>query len=436
MVFTPIVWGILLLSGLLALVGISNPLFLSLAVLLDGALLVAMLIDALTMPRASDLEVTRHHEDALSLGAQNRIELEVVSRARRLLQAQLREEPPPDCQFNQRLFPVTLLPHQPVTVHYWLTPKYRGETRFQDVFLKVEGALKLVKRHYRIPAREGAKVYPNLLQIREYELLRHRGLLRQIGFRQLRLRGTGTEFESLRDYTSDDEFRKIDWKATARRGKPIVRDYETERSQNVVLLLDAGRNMLSEVEGIRKFDTVLNVALMLAYVAVLMDDKVGAMSFADEVLTFAPPQRGRQQVAHLVDVLHDQQPRSVEPDYFQAVTYLRHRWRKRSLVVVFTDLIDPESSRALLQSLKGLSRHHLCVCVTVADPRVRRLSSQYPRAAEQMYTRAVATQVLTDRAATVRALERLNVHVIDTEPENLVKSVVNFYTSIKARGAL
>jgi uncharacterized protein (DUF58 family) len=197
------------------------------------------------------------------------------------------------------------MPAQPARVVYHLTPRYRGEARFEDVFLRVEGRLRLTTRDYRLPARESVPVYPNLLQLREYDLLRHRGRLQMMGFRQLRLRGQGAEFESLREYTPDDEFRRIDWKATARRGKPIVRDYQTERSQNVLLLLDAGRTMLAEVEGRRKFDAVLNAALMLAYVAVQMDDKVGALVFADEVDLFSPPQRGKAQVGKLVDALHD-----------------------------------------------------------------------------------------------------------------------------------
>jgi uncharacterized protein (DUF58 family) len=300
----------------------------------------------------------------------------------------------------------------------------------------VEGRLGLVYSFYRLPARERVPIYPNLLKMREYELLRHRGLLRQMGVRQTRLRGLGTEFESLREYTPDDEFRRIDWKATARRGKPIVRDYQVERSQHVFLLYDAGRNMLAEVEGMRKFDAVLNTGLMLAYVAAQMEDKVGALVFADEVDQFVPPQRGRAQVAKLVEALHAVQPRMVEADYLYAITYLAQRWRKRSLIVLFTDLIDPDASRVLLHALAGLARQHLCVCVTVSDPRLHAWSEQYPQTPEQLYRRAVATQVLTDRVAVVRTLERMGVFTVDAEPETLVPALVNFYLQAKARSVL
>jgi uncharacterized protein (DUF58 family) len=329
-----------------------------------------------------------------------------------------------------------LQPDQPAEVVYHLTPRYRGEARFEDAFLRVEGWLRLTTRDYRLPARESVPVYPNLLQLREYDLLRHRGRIQLMGFRQLRLRGQGTEFESLREYTPDDEFRRIDWKATARRGKPIVRDYQTERSQNVVLLLDAGRTMLAEVEGKRKFDAVLNAALMLAYVAVQMDDKVGALVFADEVDLFSPPQRGKAQVGKLVDALHDAEPRMVESDYLYATTYLAKRWRKRSLIALFTDLIDPDASRMVLHAVGALRRQHLCVVITVADPRLHRWSQQSLDTPSDLYRRAVALQTLNDRMAAIRALERMGVHCIDTEPDTLVAALVNHYLQVKARGGL
>jgi uncharacterized protein (DUF58 family) len=429
-------WILVGVGGLISLLGIARPALLVWVVPYDLLVAVLVALDALWLPRAARFRVARLHEAVLSLGTANRIELMLSAAISAPLRVRLRDEPPPDCTFDQREFDVLLRPEEPALVHYHLTPLYRGEARFEDIFLRVEGRLGLVYGFYRLPARERVPVYPNLLQMREYELLRHRGLLRQMGFRQTRLRGLGTEFESLRDYTIDDEFRRIDWKATARRGKPIVRDYQVERSQNVLLLFDAGRNMLAEVEGMRKFDAVLNTGLMLAYVATQMDDKVGALVFADEIDQFIPPQRGRGQVAKLVQQLHAVQPRMVEADYLYAITYLAQRWRKRSLMVLFTDLIDPDASRVLLQAMAGLARQHLCVCVTVSDPRLHAWSQQTPRTAEQLYRRAIATQVLTDRLAAARTLERMGIATIDAEPETLVSALVNFYLQVKARGGL
>jgi uncharacterized protein (DUF58 family) len=429
-------WAVLSVGGLVALLGAARPDLLGLTLLIDLLAVVAIAVDALSLPRADAFRVQRRHERVLSLGAENRIELTLTHRLTTPRHARLRDEPPPLCDYDQREFALMLQPDQPAEVVYHLTPRYRGEARFEDAFLRVEGRFRLTTRDYRLPARESVPVYPNLLQLREYDLLRHRGRLQLMGFRQLRLRGQGTEFESLREYTLDDEFRRIDWKATARRGKPIVRDYQTERSQNVILLLDAGRTMLAEVEGKRKFDAVLNAALMLAYVAVQMDDKVGALVFADEVDLFSPPQRGRAQVGKLVDALHDAEPRMVESDYLYAATYLAKRWRKRSLIALFTDLIDPDASRMALHAVGALRRQHLCVVITVADPRLHRWSQQPLDAPSDLYRRAVALQTLNDRMAAIRALERMGVHCIDAEPDTLVAALVNHYLQVKARGGL
>ncbi|MCS7300810.1 MAG: DUF58 domain-containing protein [Fimbriimonadales bacterium] len=436
MTLTHRAWILLGLGGLVALLGAARPDLLGLTLLIDLLAILAITIDALTLPRTDAFQVRRVRERVLSLGAANRIELHLDHALTTPRRARLRDEPPPLCDYDQREFMLTLLPHQPVQVAYHLTPRYRGEARFEDVFLRVEGRFGLTARDYRLPAREIAPVYPNLLQLREYDLLRHRGRLQQMGFRQLRLRGQGSEFESLREYTPDDEFRKIDWKATARRGKPIVRDYQTERSQHVILVLDAGRNMLAEVEGKRKFDAVLNAALMLAYVAVQMDDKVGALVFADEIDLFSPPQRGKAQIGRLVDALHAAQPRMVESDYLYATTYLARRWRKRSLIAIFTDLIDPDASRMVLHALGALRRQHLCVAITVSDSRLHALSQQMPREPVDLYRRAVATQVLADRLAATRTLERMGIHCIDAEPETLTANLVNYYLQVKARGGL
>jgi uncharacterized protein (DUF58 family) len=436
MTLTSRAWAVLSAGGLVALLGAARPDLLGLTLLIDLLAVVAIAVDALSLPRATAFRIQRRHERVLSLGAENRIELTLTHSLTAPHHARLRDEPPPDCDYDQREFTLLLTPDQPAQVVYHLTPRYRGEARFEDVFLRVEGRLRLTTRDYRLPARESAPVYPNLLQLREYDLLRHRGRLQMMGFRQLRLRGQGAEFESLREYTPDDEFRRIDWKATARRGKPIVRDYQTERSQNVLLLLDAGRTMLAEVEGRRKFDAVLNAALMLAYVAVQMDDKVGALVFADEVDLFSPPQRGKAQVGKLVDALHDAEPRMVESDYLYAATYLAKRWRKRSLIALFTDLIDPDASRMVLHALGALRRQHLCVAITVADPRLHHWSQQPPDTPSDLYRRAVALQTLNDRTAATRALERTGVHCIDAEPDTLVAALVNHYLQVKARGGL
>jgi uncharacterized protein (DUF58 family) len=402
----------------------------------DLVLFVIAIIDLLQAPRKDSFEVERKHDPVLSITVANPIHLKLRSRIDMPLQVKLRDEPPPEMSWDTREFEFILTPHSEHAVTYHVTPKARGDYQFNDIFMRCLTPLGFWWRTYRLKAEEIVQVYPNVLALKQYDLLRNKGHLRDIGIRRTRLRGVGTEFEALRDYTPDDEYRRIDWKATARKGKPIVREYEAERSQSVFLVIDTGRNMMADVEQVHKLDHVMNAALMLAYAAVTANDRLGLLLFNDIMQRFVPPKRGRQQVEVILEALHGVQAEPVEPDYRMAVTYLYSRWRKRSLVVFFTDLQEPESSRELIRCLGSLSHTHLCLCVTVADPRLSELTRTAASDSSAVYNRAVALQVAHDRQATIRILEQQGIHVIDSEPERLSRDLVNYYLTLKARSAI
>ena len=193
------------------------------------------------------------------------------------------------------------------------------------------------------------------------------------------MRGGGSEFESLRDYVPGDEYKKIDWSATARRGKLISRQYEAERSQNIVLLLDTGRTMLQPVQKMAKLDFVVNTALMLAYVAAASDDKVGLMAFDADIRVYLPPAKSKAQVYGILESLYNLNARMVETDYKAAFQNLATRWRRRSLVVLFSDLVDPDSSAQILDAVPMLADMHRLVCVTVSDPNILAGRQRRPR---------------------------------------------------------
>ena len=203
-----------------------------------------------------------------------------------------------------------------------------------------------------------------------------------------------------------------------------------------MLVLDLGRLMMAEVEVIRKYDHVINAALMLANAAVQAQDRVGVLVYHDAVVRFIPPRKGRAQIGVILEALHGLEPEPVESDTQRAFNYLARRWRRRSLVVAFTDLIEPEASEHALSALRAIRRSHLCVAVTVSDPRLGRLATQKTTGPTQMYERAVALQVDDDRRQAIRQLEISGVRVVDAEPDALAQALVNFYTRVKARGEL
>jgi uncharacterized protein (DUF58 family) len=290
-----------------------------------------------------------------------------------------------------------------------------------------------VVRQGQVDGETAVKVYPNLLNVRQYELLLRRNRLQELGLRHTRQFGDGTEFERLREYMPDDEYRRIDWKATARRHRPVTIDYQSERSQNVIAVLDTGRMMQSPVANIAKLDYVINAVLFLAYVAAGKGDKVGMMTFADNVGQYLAPRQGRGQFYRMLEMLYAIEAQPVEPDYRRALSYLALKQRKRSLVIIFTDLSSGMSMNALLGNVSVLARRSLPLVVTISDPDIHTAAAQIPQNSLSVYQRASATQMLDERRITLETLQRQGVLTLDVPANQLSIAVINRYLELKGK---
>lgn len=414
----------LLLSGVLpAGVGVA------LAVLWYALLVGLAIADRLLSPPLEKLIVERDVDEKLSLGVENSVRIRIHNTTNAPAHLELRDSPPEAIPNDLDDLPLVfaLPPNSHHVATYHLRPTLRGDYAFDDLFIRVRGRLGMVHRVGRIPANKIVKVYPNLLEAAKFTLMARRGQLQQVGVRKARLQGAGREFESLRDYQPDDELRRVDWKATARRGQLISRQYEVEKSQNVMLIVDAGRTMLAEVDGLQKLDYAINAALALAHVATEAEDNVGLLIFADEVQTYLPPQKGRAQVFAILEALHNTRASLTEPDYIQALTFLQTRFRKRSLMICFTDLWDPDSSRSTISELASLQPRHVVAAVTLLDTKLKNAANQEPATINAAYEKAVATQVLQDRQRALSALSERGILVVDAPAEKLSAELVNRY---------
>ena len=210
-------------------------------------LFIVSTIDYITNPLLKNVEIHREMNSKFSLGVENVVALKIVNRSRYRLRLRLKDDFPDEFLFEQVLHDCYVSPTDHVDISYRLTPLRRGIYQFVDIHVRCWGVLGLVVRWHRVPAATEVKVYPNLQAVRQYELLVKRGMLHQIGLKTSRQFGEGTEMERLREYSPDDDFRRIDWNATARQRKPIVREFETERSQDIVIMLDTGRLMASPI---------------------------------------------------------------------------------------------------------------------------------------------------------------------------------------------
>jgi uncharacterized protein (DUF58 family) len=280
------------------------------------------------------------------------------------------------------------------------------------------------------------KVYPNVRQIREYELLARQDRSRQMGLRRAKQMGVGLEFDRLREYLPDDEPRRLDWKATARRGQLMTREFDIERSQNVMLVLDLGRTMASRLEEMTKVDLAVNACVLLAHIAAANDDRVGLYTFAAAPGLFLPPDRGREQVFRLLDGLYRARAVAEEANYRTGFAVLAARQRKRALLLLFTDLIDPDSSRRLIETISLLTAKHRVVCVAFGDHELADLVRARPAAGEDLYRQAVAITMLEDRRLALAELSRRGVITVDASPANLGVAAVNKYLELKRAGRM
>ncbi len=378
-------------------------------------------------------DLVREHDTKLSLGAENPIRLGLRNRARREIAFTVRDEPPELFKIETRTTEGRVAPRGTWESIYHVRPLRRGDYQFGDLTLRWLGPLGLVIRQARVNAREPVKVYPNLMDVRRYDLLLRRNRLQEMGLRTTRQFGEGTEFERLREYLPDDEYRRINWKATARRNFPVTTEYQTERSQQVIAVLDAGRMMQSPVADIAKLDYVVNAVLLLTYVATGKGDRVGMMSFADDVTHYLSPRQGRGQFYRMLELLYALEPQPVEPDYRKALAYLAIKQRRRALVVVFTDLTGGASLNSLVAQMSMLARSSLPLLVTISDPDVVDASQMRPSDSLGVYQRAAASQLLDERRVVLDVLRQRGVLTLDVPANQLSMSVINRYLELKGR---
>ena len=322
------------------------------------------------------------------------------------------------------------------TVTLGVVPLERGRTVLRSYHARILSALGIVelRRNYRVPV--AVRVMPDLSGLDRSGDLVARTKLLESGLRRLRRRGSGGEFESLREYTVDDAFRSIDWKASARRGKPMVAQYEVERSQQIVVALDAGRLMSPRLGDRRKLDYAVSAALALAAIARLAADRVGVVAFAAGPIARVAPVSGAQHAAQLTDLLSDLEPRFEESDYERAFLDIERTLRRRSLVVLFTDLFDPVASSAVLGAAKLLTARHLVLIVLMNDAAIGQALRATPHDAADAYRAAVAATLADERARAVAVLRDRGILVVDVPAAELTVALLDAYVDVKTRGLL
>jgi uncharacterized protein (DUF58 family) len=428
---------ILVSLGLIpALLAAFAPAFFALALLYFVLCCAVMAGNYLLGARPGDVRITRRVAQRLSLGEREPVELVVRNYSRQRVRFRVEDDPPGRWEAEGLPAEVVLRPHEEASITYHVTPNSRGRFLFGDIHVRLEHAPGLAVRQMRIPAGQEVRVYPDFREVTRYELMSRRSRLQEMGIHRSRLAGRGTEFERIREYTPDDEYRHVDWKATARRNRPMTRVYEVERSQNVFIVLDTGRMMAGRAGRMSKLDHAVNAALMLAHVALKGGDRVGLMLVSDGVDAYLPLGKGHAQFEQCTELLYGVEARLCHVDYRGALEQIAIRCKRRSLVVFFTDLVDEDTSAELVTYMRLLRPVHLPLCVALQDAQVVAASRQSCETATQMYQRTVALDLLTERRRVLESLHKLGALVLDSAPEELSVNVVNRYLELKARQLL
>jgi uncharacterized protein (DUF58 family) len=430
MLWTPralVIAGLLSLSGLLSL---------DMMLLGDAALILLVWLDATL---AQTVAVAREPLPALSVGHTGEVTYRWSNPSRRRARLYVREVRPDILGGSQPPRPVAIRPRAATRETLPVVPLRRGrETAGTGGFVVDSlGPLGLGRHRTRLPLPWEVVVYPPLVSVRLRASVAEALRRREAGTKPIRQLGEGRLFESLREWGPGDDLRHIDWKATARRGKVITRQYEAERRQQVLLVLDTGRLMTADVSaGVARLDFAVQAALELAYAAAQHDDNVGIMTFADGVQHFVAPERGRGGVRGVLDVLAEVEPKVVEPDYPGAFRYLAVRNRKRALTVLFTDVIDRFASDALVANVATLRPRHLPLAVTLRNPELDAVAMQRPATPRDAFRKAAAEELLHAREEALGHMRRAGVLVIDVTPERAAQAVVAKYLDLKRRGTL
>ncbi|MBA2627850.1 MAG: DUF58 domain-containing protein [Gemmatimonadales bacterium] len=425
--------------ALIAPLAVVWPAALDTLLLLDAAWLVALVIDAAVLTSGSDLgnfEVERAAPLALGVGRATPVSYRWKHGGRRRVTVLVRERLPE--ALGTSVSPVrcvALRPGEVTLEQLEVTPATRGHAGGGALTVRAPGRLGLAWRQTRLDLPWDATVYPAVISgsLRALPAVARR---REAGLRNVRQLGAGRLFESLREWVPGDDTRIIDWKATARRGKPIARQYEDERRQQVLIMLDAGRLLTAESDGISRLEFAVTASLRLAAAAVEHDDDVGVLVFADTIQRYSAPARGRRAMRAVLEALALAHGRIVESDYPTAFRHVAVRNRKRALTVLFTDVVDRTASDALVSHAATLRPRHLPLAVTLRDPALERIATAAPATLTEAFERAAAEELLLAREEALAVMRAQGVLVLDVAPRSAAEAVVEKYHQLKRRGML
>ncbi|MCB0712966.1 MAG: DUF58 domain-containing protein [Ignavibacteriae bacterium] len=420
----------------LLILGEYWPVFLGLGKAGIIALGLLTLFDLLLLYRVSDgMRAVRDMAERLSNGDENEIRVYVRSRYAFPVSVILIDEIPHQFQVRNAHYVLRLPAGSERIVRYTLRPTRRGEYEFGKINLYARSPIRFVQRRYQF-AQEGetVPVYPSYIQMRRYELMAHSNRLAELGIKKIRRVGQTMEFDQIREYVVGDDYRRVNWKATARRGGQLmVNQYQDERSQRVYSLIDKGRVMKMPFEEMTLLDYAINASLVLSNIAVVKQDRAGLITFSKSVQDILPAERTRLQMHRIVETLYNQETEFPETDFERLYTMIRRKITTRSLLFLFTNFETLAGLERQLPYLRRIARLHLLVVVFFENTELRELLAGKPQTTEEITIKTIGEQFAWEKRQIVKELDRHGILSIYTSPQGLTANTINKYLEVKAR---
>ena len=405
-------------------------------VVVNGLLLLVALVDGRLAADPAAVPIEREAPAIVSLGQLAPIAWTVANPGSRTLHVSFADELAPSLGATRRRLSVAVPAGSRGRVAVDLRPRRRGRFELTELVVRVDGPLRLAARQDRQVQPATIRVYPPFGSRDEAELRINRARILDVGLRSAQGRGGGTEFDAMREYGPDDEFRRIDWPATARAGKPIVRTYRAERNQTVLCLLDNGRVMAGRVADVPRVEHAMDAVMMLTTVATRLGDRAGLVAFDRDIRAVVAPGHSRAQLGRVTEAMYELEPQLVESDYEGAFVESLARFRRRALLVVFTELAEQAVADTLLPALPLVARDHVVVLASVQDPAVLELARSMPEDPTGTYAKAAAVAALEERRRLTGRLRGMGITVVDAPPGKLAPALADAYLKVKATGRL
>lgn len=395
---------------------------------------IAVLLDFILLyGKKNGMGAERITTDRFSIGDENKVSLVLTNRYPYPVHISVIDEIPIQFQDRTWLRKARIDNHQAFELEYYLRPLTRGEYTFDNINVFVHGPLRLVMRRYIFEAAKTIKVYPSFIQMRKYQLLAVSNKLQEVGVKRIRKLGHSMEFEQIKEYVRGDDYRTINWKATARKEALMVNNYTDERSQQIYCIINKGRVMKMPFGGMTLMDYAINASLVLSNVALVRQDKAGLVTFAENLDAFILADKKTTQINLLLETLYRQETRYLESDFEKLFSIIRNRVTNRSLLILFTNFESLESLQREMPALKKMARYHLLLVVFFENTELKLLTESRAVKMEDIYIRTIAEKFAFEKRLMVKELHKNGIQSILTTPENLTVNTVNRYLELKTR---